>query len=1074
MKLDLPKPSDNVRWKVLNAELSSALPQVFTSSIIHSMSTSDLSKKLDSYLYNFFAEKCGVCKPTECPDNPARSKGLRTRFRHRGLERLRRKKNELRKALRLLIKGGQGESCASAALKKQWLSVMRDHNRLSRAVSARRYAKESTEACKRFRKDPNVFASKLFADSKSEKPLFSKEVASEFFSSTYRDEERSHVYEPLDSLPRPPPPEIVFNEHCPTFKELSKCVRKKPNGSAAGLNALSYVPYKKCPAIMFTLHKIVKKIWKTKEIPDDWAQAFIILLSKSDVLDDPSEFRPIAITIVSGKIVFSVISDRLQKFLVLNDYISRATQKGFLFGLPGCLEHSFTLYEALRNAKTAGRQIIVAFIDLANAYGSVRHNLIQFALNWYHVPALIQELIFNYYEKLMAKVQASDWSTGFFLFDIGLFQGCVLSTILFDAVFQLLLDLLKPHEKHGYSMVQINYKRLTRAYADDLNFSTSNPKTMQEACDTTDRFLSWSQTMKAKPRKCIAAGWKQFDPRFDSGKFTPARQTRYAPFNPNISISGTPMKFMLEKIKSPPDAPGSLERLKQDHFKFLGRWICIDLHEHDVQKFVRSRFFEELDMIGKCKVTGFMKLWLYQHYLLAHLSWPFLIHDLPVSLANDLQKKSNLTLKRWAGIFRGADIGSLFRSRANFGMGLTSISHHFRKMQLIKCSLLENSQDTDVNRVYALKADQSSHWSKKFSASKAHACIAADAQLQAKFPSNPGRMGLGHGLFIGDPSAKDIRRMTTQTESDRYQKELYAHSVSNVMQGQWTKWADYAYPFDLSWKTLIYGFVDKVISFVLNATINCCQTPKMLKLWGYSKSDSCALCKGENCTLHHILANCNVALNQGRFTWRHDSVLLFLESALTEHLANHSKKPKTPQLIKFVGKGDGNKSKSSIDRSSSILDPANDWNLLVDFTTKKIVFPPEIFATPSRPDITMFSPSLKKVILVELTCPAEEGCDAATVRKMGRYEPLLKEINDDPNNPWEASLFTIEAGARGLVAHSMLSFLRKIGLPSRKARSACKSISLIVARCSYAIFLHRDNPNWDSKRELLVAKSDPP
>ena len=65
-----------------------------------------------------------------------------------------------------------------------------------------------------------------------------------------------------------------------------------------------------------------------------------------------------------------------------------------------------------------------------------------------------------------------------------------------------------------------------------------------------------------------------------------------------------------------------------------------------------------------------MKLWLYQHYLLAHLSWPFLIHDLPVSLANDLQKKSNLTLKKWAGIYRGADIGSLFRSRANFGMVL--------------------------------------------------------------------------------------------------------------------------------------------------------------------------------------------------------------------------------------------------------------------------------------------------------------------------------------------------------------------------------------------------------------------
>jgi hypothetical protein len=78
-------------------------------------------------------------------------------------------------------------------------------------------------------------------------------------------------------------------------------------------------------------------------------------------------------------------------------------------------------------------------MDLANAYGSVRHNLIQFALNWYHVPACIQkELIFNYYEKLAAKVQTKQWTTGFFLFDLGLFQGCVLSTILFNCVFQLL------------------------------------------------------------------------------------------------------------------------------------------------------------------------------------------------------------------------------------------------------------------------------------------------------------------------------------------------------------------------------------------------------------------------------------------------------------------------------------------------------------------------------------------------------------------------------------------------------------------------------------------------------------
>ena len=89
------------------------------------------------------------------------------------------------------------------------------------------------------------------------------------------------------------------------------------------------------------------------------------------------------------------------------------------------------LYEALKEAKRETRQIVVAWIDLANAFGSVRHNLIQFALDWYHVPKSMQTLIFNYYEKLMAKVISKEWSTPFFLFDIGLFQGCVLSTILF-------------------------------------------------------------------------------------------------------------------------------------------------------------------------------------------------------------------------------------------------------------------------------------------------------------------------------------------------------------------------------------------------------------------------------------------------------------------------------------------------------------------------------------------------------------------------------------------------------------------------------------------------------------------
>ena len=102
--------------------------------------------------------------------------------------------------------------------------------------------------------------------------------------------------------------------------------------------------------------------------------------------------------------------------------------------MPGCLEHTFALLEALRDAKESHRQIIITWLDLANAYGSVRHNLIQFALNWFHIPKQIQEIIFDYYDKICVFIKTKNWTTGFFLFDIGLFQGCVLSTIIFDCL----------------------------------------------------------------------------------------------------------------------------------------------------------------------------------------------------------------------------------------------------------------------------------------------------------------------------------------------------------------------------------------------------------------------------------------------------------------------------------------------------------------------------------------------------------------------------------------------------------------------------------------------------------------
>ena len=141
-----------------------------------------------------------------------------------------------------------------------------------------------------------------------------------------------------------------------------------------------------------------------------------------------------------------------------------------------------------REAKEHTLQIVISWIDLENAYGSVAHNLIQFALHWFHVPRFFQELIFNYYEKLRAAVKVNGWTTDLFKLDIGLFQGCVLSTILFDIVFQLLLDLLKHLNHLGYKFKVIDVISLLKAYADDLVIITRTAKDNKQVCNLLQKW----------------------------------------------------------------------------------------------------------------------------------------------------------------------------------------------------------------------------------------------------------------------------------------------------------------------------------------------------------------------------------------------------------------------------------------------------------------------------------------------------------------------------------------------------------------------------------------------------------
>ena len=76
-----------------------------------------------------------------------------------------------------------------------------------------------------------------------------------------------------------------------------------------------------------------------------------------------------------------------------------------------------------------------------------------------------------------------------------------------------------------------------------------------------------------------------------------------------------------------------------------------------------------------------------------------------------------------------------------------------------------------------------------------------------------------------------------------------------------------------TWNRLLNGLPSCQLSFIIKAVIDCLPTPINLMRWKCISDPSCSLCGSNQATSLHILNGCPEVLNQGCFTWHHDSVM---------------------------------------------------------------------------------------------------------------------------------------------------------------------------------------------------------
>ena len=233
------------------------------------------------------------------------------------------------------------------------------------------------------------------------------------------------------------------------------------------------------------------------------------------------------------------------------------------------------------------------------------------------------------------------------------------------------------------------------------------------------------------------------------------------------------------------------------------------------------------------------KLLLYHRYVLSKVSWHFTVADIRRTWVTDnLDILVSRYIHSWLDLPVSATVTSLVLTQNQFGLNLQMPSIKCNQCQIVPCNILQSSPNANVQALWKTTSTGPTMQYDIY-------CTTREV-LKAVKLGNEER--LPHNL----PSQGALLSF------------LLDHSLKKV-NGSGS------------------GVQSNLAVNIYNCTIkyrsNTLPTRKNLCLWKLRQSSDCQFCLLPE-TLLHVVVGCKVYLEQGRYTWRQNSVLSFLASSL--------------------------------------------------------------------------------------------------------------------------------------------------------------------------------------------------
>ena len=211
------------------------------------------------------------------------------------------------------------------------------------------------------------------------------------------------------------------------------------------------------------------------------------------------------------------------------------------------------------------------------------------------------------------------------------------------------------------------------------------------------------------------------------------------------------------------------------------------------------------------------------------------------------------------------------------------------------------------------------------------------------------------------------------------------------------------------WSSVHSNLPKNIFNFTVRYINDTLPTRKNLSKWGLATSSDCHFClKPES--LLHVVAGCNNYLNEGRYTWRHDSVF---------HLIALS------------------------------LQGVTGTTLYADLPG--FISPSVITGDNLRPDLLLTFKNTCLYIL-ELTVGFETNLSIKAARKTDKYQDLT--VNPRQQY-YDVKLTSLSISTLGIISSFSTAFIdmfKEIKVENVHQEYIFKKISAITIRCTYFIF----------------------